>query len=76
MVAKEIAETYPVTTVCEVLDVSRSSYYYEPAERDEQALKKAISDLAAQWPTYGYRRITWELKRARVERQPQAGGCG
>jgi transposase InsO family protein len=64
MVAKEMAETYPVTTVCEVLDVSRSSYYYQPAERDEQELKAAISNLAAQWPTYGYRRITWELKRA------------
>jgi transposase InsO family protein len=59
-----MTESYPVTTVCEVLDVSRSSYYYQPAERDEQELRAAISNLAAQWPTYGYRRITAELRRA------------
>lgn len=51
--------------ICQVLNVPRSSYYYQPAARDEAALKKAISDLAAQWPTYGYRRITKLLHRAR-----------
>lgn len=53
-----------MTLVCQVLAVPRSSYYYQPAERDEEALKQAIRDLAAQWPTYGYRRITAELQRA------------
>lgn len=59
-----MAEAYAVTVVCQVLDVPRSSYYYRPAEHDEQALQEAISALAAQWPTYGYRRITAELQRA------------
>ncbi|NLF67103.1 MAG: IS3 family transposase [Chloroflexi bacterium] len=63
-IAHELVETYPVTLVCQVLAVPRSSYYYQPAERDEEALKQAIRDLAAQWPTYGYRRITAELQRA------------
>jgi transposase InsO family protein len=54
-----------VTLVCQVLDVSRSSYYYQPAKCDEKALQQAISDLAGRWPTYGYRRLTKELQRAR-----------
>lgn len=60
----ELAEEYTVSLACAVLDVPRSSYYYQPANREEQALRTAISDLAAQWPTYGYRRITRELQRA------------
>lgn len=49
--------------VCQIVDVPRSSYYYQPVTGDEQALQAAISDLAARWPTYGYRRITRELQR-------------
>lgn len=63
MVAKELAEEYPVTTVCQVLAVPRSSYYYQPVKRDESALKAAIEEQAGCWPTYGYRRITAELQR-------------
>ena len=44
--------------------MATSSHYYQPVERDESALRAAISGLCAQWPTYGYRRITAELKRA------------
>ena len=50
--------------LCEVLSLPRSSYYYQPMERDELGLKAAIEELAGQWPTYGYRRITAELRRA------------
>ena len=63
MVASTLAQTYPVTMVCQVLDLPRSSYYYQPVERDESDLKAAIEELAGQWPTYGYRRITAELQR-------------
>jgi putative transposase len=59
-----LAKEYPVTTVCDVLTVPRSSYYYRPAEREERDLKAAIEELAARWPTYGYRRIAAELRRA------------
>jgi len=64
MVARELAEAYPVTLVCQVLAVPRSSYYYRLVKRDERDLKVAIEELAGQWPTYGYRRITAELQRA------------
>ena len=63
MVAKEMTERYPVATVCTVLDVPRSSYYYQPATRDEDELMAAIAKVAGEWPTYGYRRVTNQLKR-------------
>lgn len=64
MVASKLAQAFPVTLVCQVLDLPRSSYYYQPVERNEGDLKAAIEKLAGQWPTYGYRRITAELQRA------------
>ena len=51
-------------TVCRVLAVAPSSHYYRPAARDGAALRAAIEELTGRWPTYGYRRITAELKRA------------
>ena len=59
-----LAEEYPVTVACEVLGVVRSSYYYQPvASPDDVKLKGAIKKTAAEWPTYGYRRITEQLRR-------------
>jgi putative transposase len=54
-----------VQTVCQVLEVPRSSFYYQSVARpeDETDLKEMISQLAAQYPTYGYRRMTVMLQR-------------
>jgi putative transposase len=41
-----------------------SSYYYQAREPDDQVLKEAITAVVVTWPTYGYRRITAQLKRA------------
>lgn len=62
--AGQLTEEYPVRLVCQVLAVAPSSFYYRSTPRDESALKAVIGALAGQWPTYGYRRITAELKRA------------
>jgi transposase InsO family protein len=59
----KLAEEYGVSVVCRVLDVPRSSFYYQPAERDDQTLQQAIETVAAEWPTYGYRRVTQQLHR-------------
>ena len=64
MIAAELAGTYPARMVCRVLAVTPSSHYYRPVGRDEVALRAAIEELTGRWPTYGYRRITAELKRA------------
>jgi putative transposase len=53
-----------VTAVCEMLGLARSSYYHEIERRDDDELRQAVEELSSQWPTYGYRRITAELRRA------------
>ncbi len=62
--ARQLTGAYPVRLVCRVLGVAASSHYYQPTRRDESELKAAIGDLSGCWPTYGYRRVTAELKRA------------
>ncbi len=54
---------YPVKTICEVLDLPRSSFYHQGSAADETAVRQALLDLAGQYPTYGYRRLTALLKR-------------
>lgn len=59
-----LTKEYSVKVVCEVLGVARSSYYYQPVELpDEAKLRGAVKKTAAEWPTYGYRRITKQLQR-------------
>jgi putative transposase len=61
-----LAPEYPVALACELLDCPRSSYYYQPSEApDEPELRKEIKATAAEWPTYGYRRITEQLRRGK-----------
>jgi putative transposase len=61
----KLAKTYPIRLVCRLLGVPRSSVYY-PARTvpdDEAMLKSALLDLAGEWPTYGYRRLTAMMRR-------------
>lgn len=60
-------EGYPIQTVCELLGLTRSTYYYQPVQADEVELREAIEDLAGQFPTYGTRRITHQLRRSPYE---------
>jgi putative transposase len=61
----KLAKTYPIRLVCRLLGVPRSSVYYAPrsALDDEAMLKTALLDLAGEWPTYGYRRLTVMMRR-------------
>jgi len=59
-----LAQDYPITLACDVLGCTRSSYYQLATEQpDEVELKVAIEAVAAEWPTYGYRRVTAQLRR-------------
>ncbi len=59
-----LVQDYSITMVCDILGMARSSYYYQAAEAPKKAkLKEAIKETAAEWPTYGYRRLTEQLKR-------------
>ena len=61
----KLAKDYPIRLVCRLLEVPRSSVYYpaQPVPDDEAMLKVVLLDLAAQWPTYGYRRLTVMMRR-------------
>ena len=61
----KLAKTYPIRVVCRLLGVPRSSVYYarQPIPADEAMLKTALLDLAGEWPTYGYRRLTAMMRR-------------
>jgi putative transposase len=61
----KLAQTYPLRLVCRLLGVPRSSVYYSRrVVPDADAIfKTALLDLAAEWPTYGYRRLTWMMRR-------------
>jgi transposase InsO family protein len=58
-----LGQDYPVTLVCDVLGCARSSYYYHAAKPDDREVRAAITAVAAEWPTYGYRRTTAQLRR-------------
>jgi putative transposase len=51
---------------CELLDISRGSYYYEPCPETEEnlALMRKLDELHLQHPVYGSRRLTVMLARA------------
>jgi putative transposase len=70
-----LSDDYSVSLLCDLLGCSRSSYYYQPNLKDETEVKSAIQNVAAEWPTYGYRRVTkqlhrqgWDINKKRVRR--------
>lgn len=60
-----MATAYSVSLVCQVLGLPRSSFYYDPQASDDDELKAAIEAVIATWPTYGYRRVTAQIRRER-----------
>lgn len=59
----QLVADYPLQVVCRVLGYARSSYYYRSQARSQAELEAAMQQVATQWPTYGYRRITAQLRR-------------
>ena len=63
-VVETLRKTYAVRQICEVLGFNKSTFYYQPkSEPSEDVLRVEIQQLAAAYPTYGYRRITKMLLR-------------
>ena len=58
-----LAKDYPVSLIRQALDLERSSYYYGAQEKEDPALTQALLHVAEMWPTYGYRRVTAQLRR-------------
>jgi len=58
-----LREDHPLTEICRALGWSRRSYDYRPTSGDDEPLPQAIEAVLADWPTYGYRRVTKLLQR-------------
>lgn len=58
-----MSEQYPKAVVCRVLSVARSSLYHGPSSVRNEALETAMQEICAEFPCYGYRRVTAELRR-------------
>ena len=50
------------------MGISRPTYYYKPRKRkpEDVELEDIINDIALEFPYYGYRRVTAELKRQNI----------
>ena len=59
----QLSKLYPVAVICRVLNYPGSSYYYQPHSPDEAKVEAAIQGVAGDWPTYGYRPVTTQLRR-------------
>jgi len=57
-------EPYPVRAICRVLGLPRSTYYHRPKESDDLRLREAIEAIVQEFPTYGSRRVTKQLRRS------------
>jgi putative transposase len=69
------AEAYRLTDICLVVGLARSSFYHVQAEPSDNLLREGLAALAAEYPTYGYRRLTvllgrqgWQVNHKRVQR--------
>ena len=60
---QDLSTEFPVRMLCEMLEVSPSTYYYTPRGRDDLTLLAWIEDVVVRFPTYGYRRVTAQLRR-------------
>ena len=58
-----MSEQYPKAVVCRVLSVARSSLYHQSGLVWNEEMDTVIKEICAQFPCYGYRRVTAELKR-------------
>jgi transposase InsO family protein len=64
--AKALVEVYgcSVEAACDVVGVARSTYYYQSQRQDESQIDGDLQTVAGQYPKYGTRRITHQLRRA------------
>jgi len=60
----EMSQDYPVTLLCNLLGLSRSTFYRQAQEKaGDPELLDTIEQIIMKKPYYGYRRVTHQLKR-------------
>jgi len=75
------AEAYRVADICAVVGLARSTFYHAGEKTEAEGLRQALLDLAGQYLTYGYRRLTallcrqgWQVNHKRIQRLMQQMG--
>jgi transposase InsO family protein len=75
------AQAYPVADICAVVGLARSTFYHRPQAQSDAGLGEALTTLAGEYPTYGYRRVTalvqrqgWRVNHKRIQRLMQQRG--
>lgn len=58
-----LASDFPVTMLCRLVDLPRSSYHYDALGCADATLQAQIRQVTGQFPTYGVRRVTAQLAR-------------
>jgi putative transposase len=53
----------PIELACELVELPRSTYYYRSHKADESQLVTDMEQVVGQYPTYGSRRVTHQLRR-------------
>lgn len=53
-----------IELACELLGSARSSYYYQGRQQAEEPVEAAVEAVVGQYPTYGTRRVTHQLRRS------------
>lgn len=71
MIEQLVQDGYAVIVVCDVLDYPRSTYYHAAPPAVDDQLRAAIREVVGQWPRYGYRRVTAELRRQQWDVNPK-----
>ena len=61
--------TLSITRQCKLLGISRSGWYYEPKETDEETLKimDEIDKIYTEFPYYGRRKMSRALRRIGIQ---------
>jgi putative transposase len=58
---------YPIKQACELIGLSRSSYYYHSKKADESQLVADVKEVTGQHILYGTRRVRSQLRRSPYE---------
>ena len=68
----------PIAAQCRLLNVARSTLYYQPAPMhpDDLALMRRMDELYTKWPFYGSRRMVAELRQDRESRHEIVSRAG
>jgi len=71
---KQVQEALPEATtaaICQALGVARSSFYFRSTRKDDTVARKAVEEIAAAYPKFGYEGLTGKL---RFEKRMDAAG--